>query len=332
MTVALDHPALHPSADNAPTTTVLRWSPPDPAGRRRAPYTRRTKVMIALGSAAAFASLFVGNTTLYAIAFLFVISWPLERLFRRHPVPVRRLALRTDLAYAAAQVPLQFVGVIAGFIIGGLSLAWLPGLLIRPWVTSLPTVVQVFGGVLVFDLLVYWAHRWGHTVPLFWRFHAVHHSTKHLDWISGFRAHPFDGVFIAPAIAFFIGAGVDNRVTGGLAVLQFFVGLGAHLNVRFRLRPLWPLVMTPEFHHWHHELSKEANHSNYSTFLPLWDIVFRTYRMPRDQRPQRYGINGPMPDGIVQQLVFPFRGLRTSWRTRRQARRDGRTLAASTPA
>ena len=300
--------------------TPTEWSAPSPAMRRRAPRTRRTTLLVALGVVAALATVPLGNDAAIGIAFLFAISWPLERLWKRHPVPVRRLALRTDLAYAASQPLLQVVTVVVGVIVGVVSLAWLPGLLIRPLVADLPPLAQLVGGFLAFDLLIYWTHRWGHTVPLFWRFHSVHHSTKHLDWISGFRAHPFDGIFIAPAIILFIAAGVDNTVTGGLAVLQFFVGLGAHLNVRFKLRPLWPVVVTPEFHHWHHELSHEAHHSNYSTFLPLWDIVFGTYRMPKDQRPQRYGIPGPMPDGIAQQLMFPLRGARNDWRAWRSQR------------
>lgn len=278
------------------------------------------------GTLAALASLFAGNQAVLAIALLFVVSWPLERLWRRHPVPVRRLALRTDLAYAASQPLLQAATIVVVIVMGVLSLAWLPGLLLRPLVMAAPPLARAIGGFLVFDFLVYWAHRWGHTVPLFWRFHAVHHSTRHLDWVSGFRAHPFDGVFIAPAVVFLIAAGVDNTVTGVLAILQFLVGLGAHLNVRFRLRPLWPLVMTPEFHHWHHELRPAAHHSNYSTFLPVWDILFRTYRMPRDERPQRYGVAQPMPDGILQQLWFPLQGLwreLRAWRSSRRRRHRG---------
>ncbi|MTA12756.1 MAG: hypothetical protein F2534_09175 [Actinobacteria bacterium] len=55
-------------------------------------------------------------------------------------------------------------------------------------------------------------HHRSHTVPLLWRFHAVHHSTTHLDWISGFRAHPFDGAFAAPALAMLFG-GATRRQT-----------------------------------------------------------------------------------------------------------------------
>jgi sterol desaturase/sphingolipid hydroxylase (fatty acid hydroxylase superfamily) len=289
-------------------------------------------MMTVLGTVAAIGSLFVGNEAVFAIGFLFAISWPLERLWRRHPVPVRRLALRTDLAYAAAQPALQFATVVVAVVVGVVSLAWLPGLMLRPVVTALPPLAQAVGGFIIFDFLIYWTHRWGHTVPLFWRFHCVHHSTRHLDWVSGFRAHPLDGAFIAPAVVFLIAAGVDNRVTGAFAIVQFLVGLGAHLNVRFRLRPLWPVVMTPEFHHWHHELAEDAHHSNYSTFLPIWDILFGTYRMPRDVRPQRYGIAEPMPAGIAQQLAFPLRGARADWRgwrAKRQRRRIARRAGAA---
>ncbi len=307
------------------------WTAPDPTQRRQAPRSRRTTWLVAIGTAAAIASVAVGNQAVFAIALLFVISWPLERLFRRHPVPVRRLALRTDLAYAAAQPALQLITLVVAVVVGVLSFGWLPGLLAKPLVTAVPPLAQVVGGFLLFDFLSYWTHRWSHTVPLFWRFHAVHHSTKHLDWVSGFRAHPLDGVFMAPVFAFFIAAGFDNRVTGAFAILQFLVGLGAHLNVRFRLRPLWPVVMTPEFHHWHHELDPVAHHTNYSVFLPVWDIMFGTYRMPRTERPQHYGIPGPMPDGIGKQLLFPMRGLRGEWRTWRAARRSRRADRGGRP-
>ena len=255
-------------------TALPPLPPPNASSRQRAPRTRRATVLVAIAAVVAIASVFVGNNAVLAIAVLFVISWPLERLFRRHPVPVRRLALRTDLAYAASQPALQIVSLVVGVTIGVLSLAWIPGLLLRPFVTSLPPLAQVIGGFLLFDFLAYWTHRWAHTVPLFWRFHSVHHSTRHLDWVSGFRAHPLDGIFIAPIIVLFVAAGIDNRITGALAIIQFLTGLGAHLKVRFRLRPLWPVVMTPEFHHWHHELRREAHNSNFSIFLPIWDIAF----------------------------------------------------------
>lgn len=257
---------LDPPVVAGPATTPS-WPAPDPTARRRAPRTRRTVALTIAATLAALASIAIGNTAVGAIAVLFVISWPLERLWRRHPVGVRRLALRTDLAYAVASPALQFVGLVAAVALAAVSLAWLPGLALRPVVGLLPGWVRTTTGVLLFDLLVYWTHRWSHTIPLFWRFHAIHHSTRHLDWVSGFRAHPLDGAFIAPAFAFMLAAGFDPEITGALAVLQFVVGIWAHLNVRWRLRKLRYLVLTPDFHHWHHANEPEAINTNFSTRL-----------------------------------------------------------------
>ena len=72
------------------------------------------------------------------------------------------------------------------------------------------------------------------------------------------------------------------------------------------------LIITPEFHHWHHTNERDAIWTNYSTFLPFWDQLFGTYFMPKDRRPQSYGVNEPIPDGILRQLRHPFKG----WRNR----------------
>jgi sterol desaturase/sphingolipid hydroxylase (fatty acid hydroxylase superfamily) len=311
-TSLLDPPALA----GVVTSTSPPWPAPDPTGRRRAPRTRRTVALTGTATLAAVASIAIGNTAVGAIAVLFVISWPLERLWRRHPVGVRRLALRTDLAYAVASPALQFVGLVAALVLGVVSLAWLPGLALRPVVGLLPGWLRTATGILLFDLLVYWTHRWSHTVPLFWRFHAIHHSTRHLDWVSGFRAHPLDGAFIAPAFAFALAAGFDPEITGALAVLQFVVGIWAHLNVRWRLRTLRFLVLTPDFHHWHHANEPAAINTNFSTLLPVWDLLFGTFHMPDGPGPQRYGVDDPVPTSIVAQLLHPFRrnGRRTPTR------------------
>jgi sterol desaturase/sphingolipid hydroxylase (fatty acid hydroxylase superfamily) len=176
-------------------------------------------------------------------------------------------------------------------------------------VTSLPPVVQLVGGLLVFDVTIYWLHRFSHEVPFLWRFHAVHHSTRQLDWVSGLRNHPLDGALFAPAFVLLGAAGFRLEYVGALAVVQIVLGLFLHANVRWRLRPLHRIVITPEFHHWHHTDDPRAMHSNYSVFLPVWDIVFGTYFMPRHRRPERYGIAEPMPTGLVNQLRYPLCGL-----------------------
>jgi sterol desaturase/sphingolipid hydroxylase (fatty acid hydroxylase superfamily) len=66
----------------------------------------------------------------------------------------------------------------------------------------------------------------------------------------------------------------------------------------------------PRFHRWHHTDESEARDKNFAGLLPLWDILFGTYYMPRDRRPASYGTATPVPTGLLGQLIFPFRAQR----------------------
>ncbi|MDH3294297.1 MAG: sterol desaturase family protein [Acidimicrobiia bacterium] len=287
------------------------WPPPAPPSSSRTSAARpRRRIRGRLAAAALIAvSLLIDAEALFIIPFVFVLVVPFEKLFPRHRQPLRRPALSTDLGYALAGGLLNIVGLIIAIPFAVLSLAWIPGLLLRPLVTQIPPPVLPLVGVALFDLAIYWTHRWYHEVPVLWRFHAIHHSAERLDWVSGFRNHPLDGTLIAPAFVFLLAAGFPAEFTGVLAVVQIALGLFLHANVRWRLRPLHKIVITPEFHHWHHANESGAINSNYSVFLPAWDLLFGTYFMPPDRRPRRYGVSEYIPDGMIGQLRHPFRGL-----------------------
>jgi sterol desaturase/sphingolipid hydroxylase (fatty acid hydroxylase superfamily) len=241
------------------------------------------------------------------VPFLFVVVVPFEKLFPRHPQKVRRPGLGTDLAWGLSQPVVAVAGLVVALAVGALSLAWLPGLALRPLVLALPSPLQVVLGALLFDVTFYWTHRWSHEVPFLWRFHVVHHSTRHLDWVSGLRNHPLDGVFLAPGFFLLLAAGFSLQLTGILLVVQLLLGIFLHANVRWRLRPLHKLVITPEFHHWHHADEPDAHNTNYSVFLPVWDLLFGTYYLPADRRPQVYGVHEPLPEDFAGQLLHPLR-------------------------
>ncbi|MEM9890910.1 MAG: sterol desaturase family protein [Actinomycetota bacterium] len=283
-----------------------RVQPPPPfRPRRRLRLAAEIGFLLALIGGA----LYFDQSPLVVLPVLFILVVPFEKLFPRHKGQrIRRPQLSTDIAYLLANPALGAAGLVVAGVIGVVSLFWIPGLLLRPLVAQVPLAVQPLLALILFDVAIYWAHRWSHEVPILWRFHAVHHSTEHLDWVSGFRLHPLDGAFVAPPFVFLLAAGFNPEVAGALAVIQFVLGIFLHANVRWRLRPLHRVVITPEFHHWHHTNDPEAIHSNYSVFLPLWDQLFGTYFMPADRRPDKYGIDEYMPEGVFAQLRHPFRG------------------------
>lgn len=281
-----------------------RYRRPRPRSRRRA-LAEVALVVALIGGTLAFDPSPIGLLVL-----LFVAVVPFEKLFPRHRgQPVRRAQVGTDLAYLLLSPLLNVITVVVAVVVGVVSLAWLPGLALRPLVTQIPPRFAPLAGVVLFDVAIYWVHRWSHEVPFLWRFHAVHHSTQYLDWVSGFRVHPLDGALLAPPFVFLLAAGFSPEFTGALTVIQIVTGIFLHANVRWRWRPLHRLVITPEFHHWHHTNDQRAMHSNYSVFLPLWDQLFGTYFMPAGRRPEVYGIDEPMPRGVLAQLRHPVRGV-----------------------
>ncbi len=326
-------PSTARASNQPPPPASDQPRPPSTPRRRRSADRRRLPRVAALAVIAA--GLGVDRSGLFAVAAVFVLVVPFEKLFPRHRQRIRRPDVGTDVGYALAGGLLNLVGLIAAMPVAVLSLAWIPGLLLRPAVAAIPPAVAPFLGFLLFDLAVYWTHRWYHEVPVLWRFHAIHHSTERLDWISGFRSHPLDGTLIAPAVIFLLAAGFSPEVAGVLAVVQIVFGIFLHANVRWRLRPLHRIVITPEFHHWHHANDTEAINSNYSVFLPAWDLILGTYFMPADRRPERYGVDEFIPDGMIAQLRHPLRdlpplrrllwcGIRRPWRSARTVARLGR--------
>lgn len=308
--------------------SVAAHVPPPPQWAERAPNQslptpkrkrgRREKIGLALrfGLAAAgiAISFSIDGGIFGPVVALFLILLPFEKLYpRQKGQPIRRPMLTTDISFALMGPVLNVATIVAVVIIGGLSLFWLPGLLFRPLVAMLPGWALILTAFVMFDFLAYWAHRWAHEVPFLWRFHAVHHSPEHMDWISGFRVHPFDGVLIAPPAFFLLGAGVDGQITGVLAILQIVLGIFFHANVRVRWRFLDKKLASPEFHHWHHANEADSIGHNYAPTLPQWDMMFGTYFMPSresDRRPSHYGVDEYIPRHLFGLLMYPLRGAR----------------------
>ncbi len=286
--------------DDVPAAPTL----PPVGGWKKAIFLRLLATVI-IGS-----GVFISLEGVTIVIFLFIVVVPFERLFpRQKHQRFKRPHLDLDIGYAMAAPVLNIIALTVGIFVGIVSLAWIPGLLIAPYVAMIPSQYKLIVGILLFDMTTYWAHRFYHEVPILWKFHSIHHSTEHMDWVSGFRGHPFDGTLIVPAIVFLLAAGFETEQIGFLAIFQIVFGLFLHANVRFRFKIFDRFIMTPEFHHWHHSNEEDAIWSNYSTFLPLWDMLFGTYFMPKgDRRPQIYGVDEIVPMTMAEQLKYPFEG------------------------
>src|SRR5919108_4364662 len=65
----------------------------------------------------------------------------------------------------------------------------------RKMVAAQPWWLQAIEVIVLSDFLIYWGHRLQHNNGFLWRFHKVHHSAEHLDWLAAHREHPLDSIY-----------------------------------------------------------------------------------------------------------------------------------------
>ena len=233
---------------------------------------------------------------------------PLERLFALREQRIFRAGWQTDLkhffvSHAGVQL-LSFASMIPAQAL----FAWALQLDFQQRVASQPLALQFVEILLAVDFMTYWVHRAFHQVPVLWNFHAIHHSSRQLDWLAGSRMHIVD-VLVTRAAAF-IPVFVLGFAPAALYAYLVFVSFHAvyiHANIRWRWPVLRWLIATPEYHHWHHTSDEEGLDRNFAGFLPLWDVIFGTAHQP-GHWPQNYGtVKFQPPEDYLGQLVYPFR-------------------------
>lgn len=240
-----------------------------------------------------------------SFVFLVVVFLPMEKAF---PAKAHQRFFRPDwvldLCFFLGQYLLW--GGIVFWLLSKFNI-WLNPYIplgFRELVGAQPWWLQVTEVVLVSDFIIYWAHRLQHRVGFLWRFHKVHHSSEHLDWLAAHREHPLDTVYTVGLLnlpAFLMGFSLE-----ALAGFYAFRGIWAiyiHSNVRLPLGFMRMVIGSPELHHWHHYLDRDAG--NYANVSPLMDVIFGTYVFP-DHEPDRMGITEPFPKNYVGQMLLPL--------------------------
>lgn len=173
---------------------------------------------------------------------------------------------------------------------------------------QLPLWGQAILFLILADIPMYWLHRIFHG-PTLWRYHAIHHSSVELDWISAGRFHPINIVFgsVAVDIALLL-AGFSPQMMIWAGPFRIFHSAFVHANLNWTLGPFQYVIASPVFHRWHHTGLADGGNTNFSSSFPIWDILFGTFYMPKDRLPADYGADDPaLPEGFVAQLAYPLR-------------------------
>jgi lathosterol oxidase len=249
----------------------------------------------------------------FVVSLLFsaLVFIPLERALGRIPQSPLRPGWRTDVAYFfTSHVLVQFILiVVTAWTTQVAALAAFPEL--QAAIQSLPTWLQFVLAVFCADLAQATLHRAYHRSGWLWRFHSVHHSSTHLDWLAGSRMHLVEivltrGMVLLPLVVLGFSQGAINAYV----ILVGLQAVLAHANLGLRFGWLEYVLVLPRYHHWHHAREPGFVDANYAIHLPLVDMLMGTFRLPRDGSwPAGYGVLDPesVPEGIVQQHLMPFR-------------------------
>ncbi len=200
-----------------------------------------------------------------------------EALFQARPLPrikgwiPRAVAVFVFYFFASTYLPLLWTDALARYQLFNLE--------------DLNPFVGALIGVLIFELLVYVYHRTMHRNHWLWRtFHQMHHSAERVDSFGAFYFSPLDvvGFTFLSSLSLTLVVGLSAQAVTYFLYATMFLAIFQHTNIR---TPQWLgyIVQRPESHSIHH--ARGVHHYNYSD-LPLFDILFGTFRNPKDFAPQ----------------------------------------------
>jgi len=172
---------------------------------------------------------------------------------------------------------------------------------------ALPLVAQMLIFLIGEDIILYWTHRLFHGEKM-WKYHAVHHSSEELEWISAARFHPinlFLGTVFADVVL--LVAGISPNVFVVLGPLTVAHSAFVHANLDWTLGPFKYVIAGPVFHRWHHTAADRGGEKNFAATFPILDVIFGTFYMPEGELPDNYGIaDRTFPTSFTGQLAHPF--------------------------
>lgn len=180
---------------------------------------------------------------------------------------------------------------------------------------NLPAFSELLLFILIFDLAIYWQHRIFHLVPIFWRFHRVHHTDEDYDLTTGSRFHP-GSILISAMIkvGLVIVFGASALAILAAEILLNLTSMFNHSNLRLPERVdgfLRRFIVTPDMHRIHHSRQVVEHNRNFGFNFSFWDRLFGSY-LQSPEKSQEFmeigisGFEGNATRRIVPLFLQPF--------------------------
>jgi len=178
---------------------------------------------------------------------------------------------------------------------------------------------------LISDFIGFILHYLQHKIPVLWQFHKVHHSGEVMHPLSNFREHPVDNLTYDFLIMFINGAGwgfclgiigftPDTLTISDISIFALTFNIIGyqlrHSHIWLKWPGKWSMIFaSPAHHQVHHSRYPEHLDKNFAFMFPFWDVLFKTYEMPNDNRDIKFGIveDSSELNSCVNLYLIPFR-------------------------
>ncbi|MDO8721288.1 MAG: sterol desaturase family protein [Syntrophales bacterium] len=178
---------------------------------------------------------------------------------------------------------------------------------------DLPQWFHIFLTILFMDFMLYVWHLLNHNVPLFWRFHRVHHSDLNMDVSTATRFHIGElmiSAVIKIGLIYFIGAKLlSMAIFESMLVLTIQFQHSSLKAPEWFERIFWIFFVPPSMHRIHHSVKIRERNTNYGTILSVWDRMFGTLIRGIDQGKIVIGVGAYREPGqldLHHLLLMPF--------------------------
>ncbi len=226
--------------------------------------------------------------TMYAGLMIWEAAAPGKQLPKIKGWIVRGLGAFVVYFYAASYLPLLWDEYLIQYQLLDLS--------------GLGTIGGAAAGIFLYEFGLYIWHYSMHKSNSLWKvFHQMHHSAERLDTYGAYYFSLMDiiGFTLLGSLTFSLIAGFEPAAITVILLVTNFLAIFQHANIK---TPAWIgyFIQRPESHNIHH--AKGIHRYNYSD-LPLFDIIFGTFRNPKTYENETGFYNGAS-ERIIDMILF----------------------------
>ncbi len=180
-------------------------------------------------------------------------------------------------------------------------------------ISAWPMWLQLLIFFVILDFVQWVTHVLLHRFTILWNFHKVHHSVEEMGFAAHLRYHWMENILYKPLKTF--GVMILGGFEPSQAYIVHFIAISIghlnHSNIHLTYGPLKYIFNNPVMHLWHHvyDLPKGRRYGiNFGISLSLWDYLFRTAVIPRDDAHIKLGFPGmeQFPKDFIKQNLHGF--------------------------